>query len=142
MDDANELQAVGDRLESVKREISEQAQRLGLTKEPRLVAVSKTKPASLIRACYERGHRHFGENYVQEIVDKAPQLPDDIKWHFIGHLQSNKCKTLARVNNLYMVETVDSVKLAKALDKAFANRQDALLVMAQVNTSGEECKWK
>jgi len=59
------------------------------------VAVSKKKPASDILIAYKAGHRHFGENYVQELVEKSKELPSDIKWHFIGSLQSNKCKTLA-----------------------------------------------
>ena len=62
--------------------------------QPRLVAVSKTKPAEMVKAAYEAGHRDFGENYVQELTEKAPQLPDDIRWHYIGHLQSNKAKAL------------------------------------------------
>ena len=62
--------------------------------QPRLVAVSKTKPAEMVQAAYDAGHRDFGENYVQELTDKAPSLPDDIRWHYIGHLQSNKAKAL------------------------------------------------
>ncbi|KAL3636975.1 hypothetical protein CASFOL_019274 [Castilleja foliolosa] len=78
----------------------------------RLVAVSKTKPISLIEQVYEAGHRCFGENYVQEIIEKAPQLPSDIEWHFVGHLQSNKVKSLlAAVPNLAMVEGVDNEKV-------------------------------
>ncbi|KAJ2093584.1 hypothetical protein GGI09_005774, partial [Coemansia sp. S100] len=65
------------------------------THPPRLVAVSKYKPASDILAAYNRGQRHFGENYVQELCEKAAELPSDISWHFIGRLQSNKCKALA-----------------------------------------------
>lgn len=108
----------------------------------RLVAVSKTKPASAVAEAYEIGHRFFGENYVQELIDKAQNLPSDIGWHFIGHLQSNKAKTLVRsVPNLAMVETVDTEKLARRLDDASAeSRQDPLPVMVQVNTSGEETK--
>jgi uncharacterized pyridoxal phosphate-containing UPF0001 family protein len=60
----------------------------------RVVAVSKTKPVSMIQEVYDGGHRHFGENYVQEFLEKAPQLPADIQWHFVGHLQSNKAKVL------------------------------------------------
>ena len=62
--------------------------------QPRLVAVSKTKPVEALREAYDMGQRIFGENYVQEAVDKAPELPADIQWHFIGHLQSNKVKQL------------------------------------------------
>jgi len=64
---------------------------------PQLVAVSKTKPVHLLEACYSNGQRHFGENYVQEIIEKVPQMPVDTKWHFIGPIQSNK------VNNLYVM---------------------------------------
>lgn len=66
--------------------------------QPRLVAVSKTKPAEAVREAYDAGHRVFGENYVQELLDKAPLLPGDVRWHFIGHLQSNKvCCSCVRV---------------------------------------------
>jgi uncharacterized pyridoxal phosphate-containing UPF0001 family protein len=64
-------------------------------RQPRLVAVSKLKPASDIQALYDAGYRHFGENYIQELVDKAAALPNDINWHFIGSLQSNKAKVAA-----------------------------------------------
>ncbi|CAK9321797.1 unnamed protein product [Citrullus colocynthis] len=108
----------------------------------RVVAVSKTKPVSLIRQVYDAAHRSFGENYVQEIIDKAPQLPQDIEWHFIGHLQSNKVKSLlAGVPNLAMVEGVDNEKLANHLDRAVSNLgRDRLKVLVQVNTSGEISK--
>lgn len=113
-------------------------------KEPcRLVAVSKIKPVELLMACYNEGHRHFGENYVQEVMEKAPQMPKDINWHFIGHLQSNKVnKLLEGVPSLYMVETVDKIKLANKLNKGceLVKREQPLKVMVQVNTSGEEQK--
>ena len=89
-----------------------------ITPIPELIAVSKTKPAAAINIAYAEGQRAFGENYVVELVEKAAELPDDIRWHFIGHLQSNKAKVLAKVPNLYMVESVDNEKLATALDKA------------------------
>nr|CAB3463933.1 unnamed protein product [Digitaria exilis] len=82
----------------------------------RVVAVSKTKPVPVIRGVYDAGHRCFGENYVQELIDKAPQLPEDIEWHFIGNLQSNKAKALlAGVPNLDIVESVDDEKVCKEL---------------------------
>lgn len=65
-----------------------------VSRQVRLVAVSKTKPVEAIKEAYDSGHRVFGENYVQEMLEKAPQLPDDIQWHFIGHLQSNKAKAI------------------------------------------------
>lgn len=111
----------------------------------RLVAVSKTKPIDLIMAAYNAGQRHFGENYVKELCDKAKQLPKDIEWHFIGNLQSNKVKQLiSNVPHLFMVETVDREKIADALNKAVAEidreGRDKLKVLVQVNTSGEESK--
>ncbi|XP_073313206.1 uncharacterized protein [Primulina huaijiensis] len=108
----------------------------------RVVAVSKTKPVSLIQQIYDAGHRCFGENYAQELIDKAPQLPDDIEWHFIGHLQSNKVKPLlTAVPNLAMVEGVDNDKIANNLDRAVSGiRRQPLKVLVQVNTSGETSK--
>ena len=116
--------------------------RAGRDRPVRLVAVSKTKPASAVQEAYEAGQRDFGENYVQELLDKAPVLPSDIRWHFIGHLQSNKVKSLIEgVPSLAMVETVDSEKLASRLNAAVAAAgRSPLRVFLQVNTSGEESK--
>jgi len=95
----------------------------------------------MLLACYKDNHRVFGENYVQELVEKAGVLPNDIQWHFIGHLQSNKTKLILSIPNLAMVETVDSLKLAKALNKSAAElRKQPLNIMVQVNTSGEDTK--
>jgi len=130
---------VVENLHQVKRKISDISAKLQLKKEPRLVAVSKTKPATMILACYKDNHKIFGENYVQELVEKASQLPEDIEWHFIGHLQGNKAKLIVNIPNLAMVETVDNLKLAKTLDKhAKQLRKSPLPVMVQVNTSGED----
>jgi len=108
---------------------------------PTLVAVSKYKPASDILACYELGQRDFGENYVQELVEKAAELPTDIRWHFIGALQSNKAKILAAIPNIYSIQTVSSIKAATALQKAVApTRPTPLNVLLQVNTSREDSK--
>jgi uncharacterized pyridoxal phosphate-containing UPF0001 family protein len=107
------------------------------------VAVSKTKPIAAVEDVYGAGHRHFGENYVQELVEKAPRLPSDIRWHFIGQLQSNKAKVLvSSVPNLWAVESVDSIKLAGLLNKAAeaAGRSEPLRVFVQVNTSAEAQK--
>ncbi|EPE03774.1 hypothetical protein F503_06480 [Ophiostoma piceae UAMH 11346] len=128
-------------------------------KNVRLVAVSKLKPANDILALHQPsgagaalGHIHFGENYAQELRDKAAILPRSIKWHFIGGLQSGHCKNLARIPNLWCLSSVDSVKKAKLLDAARgAFLKDAapsasddapgpLHIHVQVNTSGEESK--
>ena len=107
-----------------------------------IVAVSKLKPASDIRALYDHGVRHFGENYVQELIGKAAELPSDIKWHFIGGLQTNKCKDLGgQISNLYAVETIDSLKKCRKLDAARAATEfPNIRVYLQINTSGEEQK--
>ncbi|KAF8072236.1 hypothetical protein FPV67DRAFT_1412317 [Lyophyllum atratum] len=111
------------------------------SRQPTLVAVSKYKPASDILTCYERGQLDFGENYVQEFVEKAAALPANIRWHFIGTLQSNKAKTLAAIPNLHMIQTLTSAKTAKALDKTLpADRTVPLNILIQINTSGEDAK--
>ncbi len=114
----------------------------------RLVAVSKTKPPENILKAYECGQRHFGENYVQELIDKAsnPLLVglEDICWHFIGHLQRNKCNNLLSVPHIWCVETVSSDRLATSLDISWGKKRtdptQKLLIFVQVNTSGEESK--
>ncbi|CAH0556114.1 unnamed protein product [Brassicogethes aeneus] len=116
--------------------------------KPTLVAVSKTKPASCIIEAYEEGQRHFGENYVNELVEKAnnPDILEkckDIKWHFIGHLQSNKINKVLALKNIHMIETVDSQKLATNLNKSWPNfgpPDSKLKIFVQVNTSGEQEK--
>ncbi|KAI4295947.1 hypothetical protein L6164_035940 [Bauhinia variegata] len=131
-------------LRSVLPRVQQAAERSGrAAQQIRVVAVSKTKPVSVIREVYDAGHRCFGENYVQELVEKAPQLPDDIEWHFIGNLQSNKVKPLlAGVPNLAYVETVDDEKIANHLDRVVGNiGRKPLKVFVQVNTSGEETKY-
>ncbi|THG94843.1 hypothetical protein EW145_g8066 [Phellinidium pouzarii] len=107
-----------------------------------LVAVSKYKPAADVQVCYEQGQFDFGENYVQELVDKAKKLPQDIRWHFIGTLQSNKAKLLASIPNLYSMQTLASPKTADALNNALpeARLGRPLNVLLQVNTSGEASK--
>ncbi|KAJ6620026.1 hypothetical protein B0H10DRAFT_2023348 [Mycena sp. CBHHK59/15] len=106
-----------------------------------LVAVSKYKPSSDIQACFGDGHRDFGENYVQELEDKAKALPPDIRWHFIGTLQSNKAKVLAAIPNLYSIQTLTSTKSATALNKSLPPERTALLnILIQINTSGEDSK--
>lgn len=113
----------------------------------RLVAVSKTKPNELILQAYCHGQYHFGENYVQELVRKAAELPENIHWHFIGPLQSNKANLLVTsvvpISASLTVETVSTLKLAKKLDKAMESLEyshDKLDIFIQVNTSGEDTK--
>mmetsp|Transcript_7584 Transcript_7584/g.9579 ORF Transcript_7584/g.9579 Transcript_7584/m.9579 type:complete len:297 (-) Transcript_7584:25-915(-) len=125
--------------------ISEQVSSLSAeySKTPvRLVAVSKLKPSSDIMALYNHGVRHFGENYVQELIAKSQELPKDIKWHFIGGLQTGKCKDLSKgVENLYAVEAIDSLKKCKKLESCRKNAEgNNINIYLQVNTSGEDQK--
>lgn len=107
-----------------------------------LVAVSKLKPSSDILTLYNHGVRHFGENYVQELTNKANELPKDIKWHFIGGLQTDKCKLLAKnIENLHAVETIDALKKCKKLNNHRKEVNGSIInVYLQINTSNEEQK--
>ena len=104
-----------------------------------LIAVSKTKPVADILALYELGQRDFGENYVQELRDKQSQLPQDIRWHFIGHLQSNKVKFILPF--VYMIHGVDSYKLLKEINKQAAKLQRQINCLLQVHIAQEETKF-
>ena len=117
--------------------------------QPRLVAVSKLKPATDILSLHQSPHNqlHFGENYYQELLTKSQLLPSEIRWHFIGALQTNKCKPLAeQVPNLWCVESVDTRKKAEGLEKGRRamvekeGKKEELRVYVQINTSGEEEK--
>ncbi|MFN4892762.1 MAG: YggS family pyridoxal phosphate-dependent enzyme [Bacteroidota bacterium] len=104
-----------------------------------LVAVSKTKPISDIQALYEAGQRDFGENYVQELCDKHTQLPTDIRWHFIGHLQSNKVKYIAPF--VHLIHGVDSESLLKEIDKQGRKNERVIDCLLQMHIAQEETKF-
>jgi hypothetical protein len=104
-----------------------------------LVAVSKTKPNEDIQALYDLGQRDFGENYVQELVDKQAALPKDIRWHFIGHLQSNKVKYIAPF--VHLIHGVDSLKLLKEINKQAAKCERVIDCLLQVHIAQEETKF-
>ncbi|KAJ4477646.1 hypothetical protein C8J55DRAFT_430344 [Lentinula edodes] len=129
-------------LTEIRGRVSRSVEALGLVSNiPKLIAVSKYKPSADILVCYELGQRAFGENYVQELVDKAKELPIEIQWHFIGTLQSNKAKLLASIPNLHTVQTISSEKTVNALHKALpSDRIAPLNVLIQINTSGEDAK--
>ena len=163
-------------ISSIHTRISSTCKTHSISKPPRLVAVSKLKPATDILALHQppsddetlallsaahvsspSSQLHFGENYVQELLEKSKLLPKSIRWHFIGGLQSNKCAQLAKsVHSLWAVESVDSVKKAQLLDKGRGQRneelknaqngeaaedtEELLRIFVQVNTSGEESK--
>lgn len=104
-----------------------------------LIAVSKTKPVSMIMDAYETGVRDFGENYVQELVDKVPVMPDDIRWHMIGHLQQNKVKYI--IDKVCMIHSVDSVRLAEKIEKEAAKHDIEMDILLEVNIASEESKF-
>ncbi|TDX01141.1 hypothetical protein EDB95_2172 [Dinghuibacter silviterrae] len=104
-----------------------------------LVAVSKTKPVEDIQALYDLGQRDFGENYVQELLEKQPLLPGDIRWHFIGHLQSNKVKYIAPF--VYLIHGVDSLSLLKEIHKQGAKHDRVIDCLLQVHIAAEETKF-
>jgi pyridoxal phosphate enzyme (YggS family) len=104
-----------------------------------LIAVSKTKPISLIQEAYETGHRDFGENKVQELVEKQEALPDDIRWHMIGHLQRNKVKYIAPF--VHLIHGVDSLRLLKEINKQGAKINRCIPVLLQIHISQEDTKF-
>jgi len=110
-----------------------------LAEEVCLVAVSKTKPTDMILSLYDEGHRDFGENKVQDLVAKYEELPKDIQWHFIGHLQSNKVKYIAPF--VHLLHGVDSLKLLKVIDKEGRKNERVIDCLLQVHIATESTKF-
>ena len=104
-----------------------------------LIAVSKLKSAADIQALYDLGQRDFGENYVQELVEKQAVLPKDIRWHFIGHLQSNKVKYIAPF--VHLIHGVDSFRLLSEIDKQARKCERVIPCLLQIHIAGEETKF-
>lgn len=107
--------------------------------EVTLIAVSKTKPADMIAAIYNEGVRDFGENKVQEILEKSPVLAKDIKWHMIGHLQRNKVKQV--IDKTCLIHSVDSLRLAMQIESDAAKKNITVPVLLEVNVAGEISKY-
>lgn len=105
-----------------------------------LVAVSKFHPAGSVREAYNAGQRVFGESRVQELTAKAPALPDDIQWHFIGHLQTNKVAQLLRIPNLTLIHSVDSDRLLRVIDREAAKAGITAHVLLELHVAAEETK--
>ncbi len=102
----------------------------------KLVAVSKTRSNEEILEAYNYGLRDFGENYVQELTKKMDELPKDIKWHMIGHLQTNKVKEIVK-RNIYLIQSVDSIKLAKEINKEAEKNNKTINILIEVNIAKE-----
>ena len=107
--------------------------------EVTLVAVSKTKPVSMLQEAYDAGARVFGENKVQEIMDKYDQLPSDIQWHMIGHLQRNKVKYI--IDKVAMIHSVDSLRLAQTIEQEAAKKELVMPILLEVNVAEEDTKF-
>ena len=135
------MNEIAERLSQIRSRIAAAAHAAGRPPESvRLIAVSKTKPATDIRQAYAAGQRDFGENYVQELALKAAELADlpELRFHFIGHLQRNKVKNV--VAHAHMVHTVDSVRLAQELEKRVPQAKAPFAVLVEVNVGGEAQK--
>lgn len=104
-----------------------------------LIAVSKTKPVEMLMEAYDYGCRDFGENKVQELLDKYEVMPKDIRWHMIGHLQRNKVKYI--VDKVYMIHSVDSLRLAEEISKEAAKKNVCVNILVEVNVANEETKF-
>lgn len=127
-------------LESVEARIQAACDRAGRKREEvTLIAVSKTKPASMLQEAYDLGVRVFGENKVQEIRDKYEVLPKDIEWHMIGHLQTNKVKYI--VDKVKLIHSVDSLKLAETIEKEAEKHNCKTDILLEVNVAEEESKF-
>ncbi len=127
-------------LENVLKNIADSEERSGRKKgDVTLIAVSKTKPVEMIKEVYDLGVRDFGENRVQELTEKYDKLPSDIRWHLIGHLQTNKVKYI--IDKAYMIHSVDSLKLANEISREAVKHSVTANILIEVNVSGEESKF-
>ncbi len=131
---------ISDNIRKVKEKIAQSCERAGRAdNEVTLIAVSKTKPVALLKQAYDAGIRDFGENKVQELVDKLPQLPDDIRWHMIGHLQRNKVKYI--IDKVWLIHSVDSLRLAQEISREAVKRQITANILVEVNIAEEGSKF-
>lgn len=138
MSDAGKMD-IADNLRSVQQNIEKARTRAGRTDNVTLIAVSKTKPVEMLMEAYEAGARDFGENKVQEITEKYPHLPKDIRWHLIGHLQTNKVKYI--VDKVAMIHSVDSYKLAQEISRQAVKKDVCIDILIEVNVAKEESKF-
>lgn len=131
---------VRENLQTVHQNIIKACEKAGRDpQEVTLISVSKTKPVSMLEEAYAAGSRDFGENKVQEIMDKYPRLPDDIRWHMIGHLQRNKVKYI--IDKAALIHSVDSLRLAEEISSQAGKRQLDMDILIEVNIAGEESKF-
>ena len=126
-------------LKEVERRIQAACDRAGRSREEvTLIAVSKTKPVEMLKAVYDAGSRNFGENKVQEMCDKMEVLPSDIRWHMIGHLQTNKVRSIAPF--VRMIQSVDSARLAETIQREAARCGRTIDILLEIHVAQEETK--
>jgi len=129
----NNLKIITDNIEAICKEHDIPSETVTL------IAVSKTQPIDSINEVYNAGIRDFGENKVQELIDKYSQMPIDIRWHLIGHLQTNKVKYI--IDKVFLIHSVDSIKLAQEISKEATKRNISVDILIQVNVSQEATKY-
>lgn len=126
--------------DEVQKKVDAACRKAGREREEvQLIAVSKTKPVEMLAQLYEHGCRDFGENKVQELVEKYETLPKDIRWHMIGHLQRNKVKYI--VDKVFMIHSVDSLRLAEEISKEACKKNVTVNILIEVNVAQEETKF-
>jgi len=131
---------IKENLATVEQNITEACKRAGRAREEvTLIAVSKTKPISMLQEVYDTGIRNFGENKVQELCEKMDELPSDIKWHMIGHLQRNKVKYI--VGRVALIHSVDTYRLAEEINIQAKKKNIIVPILVEVNIAGEESKF-
>ncbi len=131
---------IAENIQSVEQRIQAACARAGRRRdEVTLICVTKTMPVTDLQEAYDEGQRNFGENRVQEITEKYPLLPDDIRWHMIGHLQRNKVKYL--MDRVVMIHSVDSASLARTISKEAVKAGRTMDILLEVNAAGEESKF-
>lgn len=131
---------IQENMEAVEQKIAEACENAGRDRKGvTLIAVSKTKPVEMLREAYTAGARDFGENRVQELMEKMPSMPEDVRWHMIGHLQRNKVKYI--VGKVWMIHSVDSLELAEEISREAVKRQVTVRILLEVNVAEEQSKF-
>ena len=131
---------IRENLDSIEARIRKACERSGRDRNSvHLIAVTKTKPPEMLREAYDAGQRDFGENKVQEICRKKPELPDDLRWHMIGHLQRNKVRQL--IGQTVLIHSVDSYRLAETISAEAVKARIVMPVLIEVNAAKEDSKY-
>lgn len=131
---------IAENMKKVQDNIAQACHKAGRdSEEVTLIAVSKTKPIAMLQEAYRAGARDFGENKVQELMDKILMMPEDVRWHLIGHLQRNKVKYI--VGKVFLIHSVDSLRLAEEISREAVKKQVEVNILVEVNIAMEESKF-